>query len=89
VRKFRRWAGFNWIVHPNISGKGTNLELCYAYHRDAIGHAVNTGEMEALAGYHERAGLLLGAHHRFMGSKLLQNKGVVVKTHDGSAYVSS
>lgn len=89
VRPFRRWAGFNWIFHPNIVGKGTSLEYCFAFHRDAIGHAINTGEMEALAGYHERQAFSWARTTGFMGPKLLQNKGVVVVKHDGSGPVSS
>jgi Phage capsid protein len=89
VRRFRRWAGFNWIFHPNITGKGTTAEKCFAFHRDAIGHAMNSGELMALAGYHERQDFSWARTTAFMGSKLLQNKGVVVVNHDGSAYVSS
>lgn len=89
VRKFRRWAGFNWIFHPNIVGKGTSLEYCFAYHRDAIGHAINSGEMQALAGYHERQDFSWARTTGFMGSKLLQNKGIIVVKHDGSAVATS
>lgn len=89
TRKYRRWAGFNWIFHPNMPGKGTSTEYCFAYHRDAIGHAINTAEMQALAGYHERQDFSWARTSGFMGSKLLQNKGVVVVRHDGSAYVAS
>lgn len=88
-RRYRRWAGFNWIFHPNIVGKGTSLEYCFAFHKDAIGHAINTGELQALAGYHERQDFSWARTTGFMGSKLLQNKGIVVVKHDGSAYVSS
>lgn len=89
VRKFRRWAGFNWIFHPNITGKGTTLEFCFAFHRDAIGHAINTGEMQALAGYHERQDFSWARTTGFMGSKLLQNIGVIVVKHDGSAVATT
>lgn len=88
-KRFRRWAGINWIVHPNIVGKGTSLEYCFLYHRNAIGHAVNTGELQALAGYHEEQDYSWARTTGFMGSKLLQNSGVVVMKHDGSAYVAS
>lgn len=89
VKKFKRWAGINWIVHPNISGKGTALEYCFLYHRNAIGHAVNSGELQALAGYHEEQDYSWARTTSYMGSKLLQNSGVVVMKHDGSAYVAS
>lgn len=88
-RRFRRWAGFNWIFHPNIVGKGTVLEYCFAYHKDAIGHAINSGDMQALAGYHEEQDYSWARTTAYMGAKLLQNSGVVVVKHDGSAYVSS
>lgn len=89
VRRMRRWAGFNWIFHPKIVGKGTALEYCFAFHKNAIGHAVNTGDMQALAGYHEEQDYSWARTTAFMGSKLLQNNGVVVVKHDGSAYVAS
>jgi hypothetical protein len=89
AKKFRRWAGVNWIVHPNIVGKGTSLEYCFMYHRNAIGHAVNTGDIQALAGYHEEQDYSWARTTGFFGSKLLQNSGVVVMRHDGSAYVAS
>ncbi len=89
ARRMRRWAGFNWIFHPKIVGKGTALEYCYAFHRSSIGHAVNTGDMQALAGYMEEQDYSWARTSGFMGSKLLQNNGVVVVKHDGSAYVAS
>jgi len=89
IKKYYRQWGFNWIFHPNIVGKGTALEYCFAFHRNAIGHAVNTGEMQALAGYHEEQDYSWARTTGFMGSKLLQNSGVVVVRHDGSAYAAS
>ena len=88
-RMYRRWAGFNWIFHPKIAGKGTNAEKCFAYHRSAIGQAANAGGMQALAGYHEEQDYSWARTSIFMGSKILQNSGIVVVNHDGSAYVSS
>lgn len=85
---YRQW-GFNWIFHPNIVGKGTALEYCFAFHRSAIGHAVNTGDMEALADYHPEQDYSWARTTCYMGSKLLQNSGVVVVKHDGSAYVAT
>lgn len=89
TKRFRRWAGVNWIVHPNISGKGTALEYCFMYHRNAVGHAINTGDLQALAGYHEEQDYSWARTTGFFGSKLLQNSGVVVMKHDGSAYVAT
>jgi hypothetical protein len=74
---------------PEHHRQGHVERVCFAFHRDAIGHAINTGEMQALAGYHERQDFSWARTSAFMGSKLLQNKGIVVVKHDGSAYVSS
>jgi hypothetical protein len=89
IRTYYRQWGFNWIFHPKISGAGTNTELCFAFHRASIGHAANSGGMQALAGYHEEQDYSWARTTIFMGSKVLQNSGIVVVKHDGSAYVSS
>lgn len=88
VRKFRRWAGFNWIFHSRLPGKGTAAEKCFFYHRNAIGHAANTGGLNVSAGYNEEDDYYWARTSIFMGSKLLQNSGVVVVNHDGSEYVA-
>lgn len=83
-----RWANVNWIVHPNLPGKGTNAEKCFMYHRDAIGHAVNTGGITTAVGYDDEDDYSYCRASVFMGSKLLQNSGVVVMNHDGSGYAA-
>ena len=85
AKKMMRWAGFNWIETPLITGNATSNELCYAYHRDAIGHAVNSGEIMAEADYHRRQDYSWARTSVYMGSKLLQTKGVVQVAHDSSA----
>ena len=86
ARRFRRWAGFNWIFHPHLPNVGTANEQCFAFHRFAVGHAVNTGEMDVRAGYNEENAYYWARSSIFMGSALLQNSGVVVVNHDGSKY---
>lgn len=81
-----RWAGVNFIVHPNLPGKTTAAEKCFVYHKDAIGHAVDTSGLQAMAGYMEEQDYSWARTTGYMGSKLLQNSGVVVVTHDGSGY---
>ncbi len=84
--KIIRWAGFNWIESPLITGVGTAAEYIYFYHRNAIGHAVNVGEIEAEADYQREQKYSWARTTVYMGSKLLQAKGAVKVTHDGSAY---
>jgi len=83
-----RWAGVNWIVHPNLTGKGTNAEKCYLYHKSAIGHAVNTAGIQTKIGYDDEQAYSFARCSIDMGSVLLQNTGVVVITHDGSGYAA-
>lgn len=85
-KRVERWAGFNWIWHPRLSGAGTSTEKCFAFHKNAIGHAVNTGEMDVKAGYNEEDDYYFARSTIFMGSKILQTKGVVLVNHDGSAF---
>jgi hypothetical protein len=83
------WAGVTWIVHPNVTGVGTNAELCYMFHRAAVGHAVDTSGLQSLVGYHEEQDYSWARTTIFMGTKLMQTKGVVQMIHDGSAYTAT
>ena len=83
-----RWAGINWIVHPNLTGKGTNAEKCIVYHKSAIGHACDVASIATAVGYDEEQDYSYARATAYMGSKLLQNTGVVIVNHDGSAFAA-
>jgi len=83
-----RWMGVNWVVHPGLPGVGTNAEKCFMYHKNAIGHAINTSDLTSVIGYDEEQDYSYARATAFLGSKLLQNTGVVVMNHDGSALVA-
>lgn len=83
-----RWAGVNWIVHPNLTGKGTSAEKCIMYHKSAIGHACDLAAINMMAGYDEEQDYSWARASAYMGSKLLQNSGVVIINHDGSAFAA-
>ncbi len=87
--KARRWLDINWIVHPNVPGVGTNAEKCFLFHRDAIGHAMNAGGMEVMVGSNDEQQYSWARASGYMGCELLQNSGVVVMNHDGSAQVGA
>jgi Phage capsid protein len=87
--KMRSWLGVNWIVHPSLPGVGTASESCFMFHRSAIGHAANVGEMMSAVGYDEQDDYSYARTSIYMGAKLLQNSGVVKFLHDGSAHVGS
>lgn len=84
-----QWLGMGWIVHPNLTGVGTSSEQCYMYHKSALGHAVNTGEMQVEADYNREQDYSWARASAFMGTKMLQTKGVVQMIHDGSAFVAT
>lgn len=82
----RRWMGVNWIVYPELSGVGTSAEKCFLYHKNAIGYAMETNGMKTAVGYDDRHDYSWARATVFSGCELLQNSGVVVMNHDGSAY---
>lgn len=84
--KARRWKGVNWIVHPNLPGNGSATERCFMYHASSLGHAMNTGGMDTAIGYNDEDDYSYARATCFMGGTLLQNTGIVVMPHDGSAY---
>lgn len=89
VRKMYRWAGINWIVSSRVTGIGTSAEICYMYHRSAIGYAVSLGEEQVFAGFNEEQGRSWARAEVWHGAKILQNNGIVKITHDGSAFVAT
>jgi len=84
-----RWSSVNWIVHPNISGKATSAEELYMYHKDSMGHACDITGVDSKVGYDEEQDYSWARATAFMGSKLLQNEGIVNINHDGSAYAAA
>ena len=89
IKRYWRWFGINWIMHPNLTGVGTSTEKCYIFHRNAIGHAVDTAGLKTAVGYDEEQDYSFCRASVYMGSKLLQNTGIVQVKHDGSAFALS
>lgn len=86
AKRYRRWNGINFFTSNRLSGRTTTTEKCLMFHRNAIGFAMNTGEMNVAAGHNEEDDYFWARASAFMGPKLLQNGGVMVINHDGSAY---
>ena len=83
-----RWMNMLVIEHPALS-LGTSAEKCYMFHKSAIGHAIDMAGIDAQADYHAEQDYSWARTSGFMGAKLLQNAGVVVVNHDGSAFAAS
>lgn len=81
-----RWKNCLFVEHPNLPGRGTSSEKSYLYHKTAIGHAIDTQGIQSPIGLVEEQDYSWARCSAFMGATLLQNTGVVVVTHDGSAY---
>jgi hypothetical protein len=86
---YYRWLGVNWAVHPNLPGKGTANESCFMFHKSAVGHAANKEGMQTPVGYNEEQGYSWARASIDMGGVLLQNSGVIVMPHDGSALAAA
>ena len=82
------WMGINFIVYPELPGVGTNAEKCFMYHKDAIGHACDVENLRVEIGYDEKQAYSWARTSAYMGSKILQNSGIVVINHDGSEFAA-
>lgn len=81
-----RWAGINWIVHPNLPGAGTSSERLFMYHKSAIGHAFDSQQLKVTAGYNEEHAYSFALASAYMGSVVLQSTGIIEIIHDGSQF---
>ena len=81
-----RWRNCLIVEHPNLPGKGTTGEKSFMYHKTAIGHAMDTSGLQSPVGYDEEQDYSWARASGYQGALLLQNTGVVVVSHDGSAY---
>lgn len=79
------WYGVNWIVDAALPGVGTSSATCFMYSRKAIGHAMNSAGTQTAVGYDEKNDKSWARCTEYMGSKLLQNSGVVKMMHNDSA----
>lgn len=80
----KRWAGFNWIKHHRLTGKGTASEKCYFFHRNAIGSVYDTDNMRMAVGYDDEQDYSYARCTTFAGSVMLQQSGIVQVLHDAS-----
>lgn len=81
-----RWMNMLVIGHPGLPGRGTTSEKSFMYHKNAVGHAMDTAGLKVDVGYFSEQDYSWARATGYMGGAVLQNTGIVVATHDGSAY---
>lgn len=79
------WFGVNWIVDGGLPGAGGASVNCYMYSRKAMGHAYNAEGIQTEVGYDGKNDKSWCRATIYMGSKLLQNSGIVKMVHNDSA----
>jgi len=79
------WYGVNWIVDAGLPGVGTASSTNFMYSQNAIGHAMDSERLQTFVGYDDKNDKSWARCSTYMGSKLLQNAGVVKMLHDDSA----
>jgi hypothetical protein len=75
------WYGVNWIVDADLPGVGTDLAVCFMYSKNAMGHACDMERVQTLVGYDDKNDKSWARCSTYMGSKLLQNSGVIKMPH--------
>lgn len=83
-----RWRNVLIIPHPQLT-LNTAAEKAYLYHKTSTGHAADTDGMAIRAGYDEEQDYSWCRASVFMGTKKLQNSGIVVINHDASSLAAS
>lgn len=89
MRMAYKWAGMTVIEDPTLPGIGTAAEHCFLYHKNAIGQALNKNALEFDMDFNREQKYSWANCTAYLGSKLLQNTGIVKIVHDGSAVVAS
>lgn len=80
--QWRTWNGVKWCRHPNLSGVTTSSASCFVYHKSAVGHGLNMGEMVTKVGQNDEQDYSWARTSAYQGSKALQVAGVVKLIHN-------
>jgi len=78
------WYGVNWIVDAGLPGVATATADCFMYARESMGHACDMEALQTEVGYDRKNHKSWARCTTFMGSKKLQDAGIVKMIHDDS-----
>lgn len=83
------WQGINWIVDSALTGVGGATAQCYIYNKRAVGHACDMERLSTLVGYNEEDAYSWARTSAYLGSKILQQSGVIKFTHNDTAIITN
>lgn len=84
-RKVKSWLEMGWIVHPNLPNVGTASCTCYAVHREALGLAMPTSQIQMSAGKDDQDHYFYASATMKGAAKILQNAGILKFLHNDLA----
>lgn len=82
----KRWLGVTWYQHTGLTGRGTNAAKCFIYHKNSIGHAYDSKDIQAEADYNREQDYSWSRATIYDGAVMLQNSGIVYINHDDTQY---
>jgi hypothetical protein len=86
--QWRDWSGVKWCRHPNLTGVGTATATCVVYHKAAVGHGLNMGEMVTKVGNNDEQDYSWARTSAYQGAKALQLPGIVKIVHNDTTALS-
>lgn len=80
--QWRNWNGVKWARHPFMTGVGTASSSNFVYHKMAVGHGLNMGEMVTKVGQNDEQDYSWARTSAYQGAKALQVGGIVKILHN-------
>lgn len=80
--QWRSWNGVKWCRHPGLTGVTTATASCFVYHKSAVGHGMNMGEMVTKVGQNDEQDYSWARTSAYQGAKSLQVGGIVKLVHN-------
>ncbi len=82
----RSWLGVNWMRHTGLPDKGTTTAKCFAYHKNALGHASGADVTSDITWHGDRAAHFVN-NMMSQGACLIDVEGVVAIHVDDEATI--
>lgn len=86
--QWRIWNGIKCAVHPNLPGKGTATASCFVWHKGAVGHALNKGDIQTKVGQNDEHDYAWARATSYQNAKLVLGGGVVKIVHNDTTAIS-